>query len=333
MARLVLAIRHALVTAQDGTRWTTREHEVVKRPQCLAADPLVEGRIYCGTANDGLWISDDSGESWQRAAPVRHSRITAVAVAPAEGRGGKHSVVYVGTEPSAIFRSEDGGEKWEALDALGELASASSWSFPPRPETHHVRSLAADPHHPGRIFACIEAGALVRSEDRGHTWHDRVPGGPYDTHTLVAHPTAPDRLYSAAGDGYFESHDAGTSWRQLEAGLGHPYLVGVAVDPADPSTVLVSAAPHPHRAYDPAHSESAIYRKSRGSDWQQVRDGLPGEKGTAISILMATAPGLFWAANNHGVYRSADAGAHWERLDIPWPDAYKRVNVLSMVLQ
>lgn len=292
----------------------------------------MSARVYCGTGDHGLWISNDAGETWQPAsASVPESRVTAVAVARAESRGGE-SVVYVGTEPSAVYRSEDGGERWEALDALKQLPSAPTWSFPPRPETHHVRWLEPDPHHPGRIFACIEAGALVRSDDRGRTWHDRVAGGPYDTHTLATHPATAGRLYSAAGDGYFESDDAGARWRQRESGLKHHYLFGVAVDPEDAETVLVSAAPHPFRAYDPARAESAIYRKSAGRDWQEVSNGLPEGKGTTVSVLAATAPGVFWAASNRGVYRSADSGLSWERLAIPWADAYTRGNVLAFAV-
>ncbi len=37
----------------------------------------------------------------------------------------------------------------------------------------------------------------------------KLNNGPYDTHTLLSHKMAPKRLYSAAGDGYFESQDYG----------------------------------------------------------------------------------------------------------------------------
>jgi hypothetical protein len=103
---MFIALRNVLVVAREGTDgWTARAHLEGKRPQCLAVDPLMPARIYCGTANHGLWISDDAGESWHPAgAGVRESRITSVAVAAAESRGGRggHGVVYVGTEPSAV---------------------------------------------------------------------------------------------------------------------------------------------------------------------------------------------------------------------------------------
>jgi len=327
---VIIALQGVVVLAREGTGgWMAREVLDGKRPLCVAVDPLSRERMYCGTAHHGLWISDDAGESWRPSgAAIAQSRITAVAVAAAESRG-RHSVVYVGTEPSAVYRSEDGGQRWEPMDALKKLPSAATWSFPPRPDTHHVRWLEPDPHQPGRIFACIEAGALVRSDDGGRTWRDRVAGGPYDTHTLATHAATPGRLYSAAGDGYFETDDAGATWLHPEAGLRHHYLFGVAVDPQDAETVLVSAARGPFKAYDPSRAESAVYRKSAGTEWRPLRGGLPEETGTTVSVLSATAPGVFWAANNRGVYRSVDGGQTWERLAIPWPERYARGNVLA----
>jgi hypothetical protein len=63
-----------------------------------------------------------------------------------------------------------------------------------------------------------------------------------DHHTLGTHQKAPKRLYSFAGDGYFESFDYGKSWNRPRAGLKHHYLYGLAVDPADPNTIVVSDA-------------------------------------------------------------------------------------------
>jgi len=34
-------------------------------------------------------------------------------------------------------------------------------------------------------------------------------------------------------------------------------------------------------------------------------------------------PGVFYAISNLGLYRSADAGRNWERIDIPWPEYYR----------
>ena len=98
----------------------------------------------------------------------------------------------------------------------------------------------------------------MRTFDGGRTWRDRVRGGPHDTHTAVTHPLARGRDLLGAGDGHFESTDAGDSWRSPEDGLKHSYLVGVALDPADPDTVIVSATDGPGSAYWPRSAKASV---------------------------------------------------------------------------
>jgi hypothetical protein len=137
----------------------------------------------------------------------------------------------------------------------------------------------------------------------------------------VTHSLAPGRIYSAAGDGYFESTDAGDSWRSPEDGLKHRYLVGVAVDPADPDAVIVSATDGPASAYWPQKAEAFVYRRTGLNRWEQAMIGLPEPKGTTVSQFATHAgePGVIYAANNRGLFESDDAGRSWKALDIPWP--------------
>jgi photosystem II stability/assembly factor-like uncharacterized protein len=209
-----------VIEGRNGGWWATSRLSG-RRPQCLAVDPERPERLYCGTFGEGLYKSEDGGGSWEPAGEgVSYSEVMAVAVGP-------DGSVFAGTEPSALFRSEDGAKSWRKLSGLNELPSSRKWSFPPRPHTHHVRWIEPDPYEPGRLYVCIEAGALVRSFDGGESWEDREPDGPYDTHTLATHPKAPGLLRSAAGDGYFESHNGGGSWEQPEEGLSHRYLWGM----------------------------------------------------------------------------------------------------------
>jgi hypothetical protein len=317
MSTLVIATELALLIARHSSKWLVEEHLKGESPESLAVDPENPARVYCGTWGNGLWRSDDAGRTWDPVgAGIAHAEITAVAVSPAE-RG----VVYAGTEPSTVFRSENGGETWRELSGLRALPSSQSWSFPPRPETHHVRWIETDPAVSGRVFVAIEAGALVRTLDGGRTWLDRVPEGPFDTHTAATHKLAPGRVYSAAGDGYFESDDAGESWSRHVEGLQHRYLVGVAVDPADPDAVVVSAASGPFVAYSPRRAEAYVYRKAGRRAFQPAMEGLPNGRSTIASRLATRPgePGTIYAANNHGVFRTADAGRTWTALEIPWP--------------
>lgn len=322
MASIIVVTQSALLIARRGARWIVDEHLRGRSADCVVVDPHDSTRVYCGTAKDGLFQSRDGGRHWQPVGPgIEHRSITAVAVSQAKRPDG-FGVVYAGTEPSAVFRSGNGGDDWVDLTGLRKLPSASSWSFPPRPETHHVRWIEADINDAARLFVAIEAGALVRTFDDGRTWHDRASGGPYDTHRAATHPLAPGRIHSAAGDGYFESGDAGDSWRSPENGLQHRYLVDIALDPADPDTVVVSATQGPFVAYRPQSAEAYVYRRTGQNRWEQAMSGLPEARGTTASRFAAHAaePGVIYAANNRGVFRSDDAGRCWEALNVSWPE-------------
>src|SRR5438309_1299226 len=118
------------------------------QPRCVAIDPRDPERVYVGTMDNGLWFSTDRGASWREAGPsIDEHRVLSVAVSRSAEPAGV-SVVYAGTEPSNLYRSEDGGLSWQLLPALRELPSASRWSFPPRPWTHHVRTIALHPTDP-----------------------------------------------------------------------------------------------------------------------------------------------------------------------------------------
>lgn len=280
------------------------------RPTCLTADPS-GGRIWCG-AEDGLRRSDDGGRTWVPAG-LEGEHVTAVAAAPVGVGSTGSGAVYAGTEPSAVWRSTDDGAGWEPSPELLDLPSAPTWSFPPRPETHHVRWIACDPSRAGRLYVAIEAGALVTTPDGGRTWTDRPEIAPYDTHELAIHPERPDLLRVSAGDGYWESADAGTSWTSPEDGLDVTYLRSVAIDPGNPEVVVVSAASHPHAAYMAGRSDGRLYRREGSGRWRRVAEGWPDPPATIAPLLAAgRQPGELWAADERGVHRSEDGGRTWE---------------------
>jgi photosystem II stability/assembly factor-like uncharacterized protein len=305
MSILVATDREVVVIdVERGT--SARTHGIRDRPTCVAADPLVRGRAWCGTHQRGVFRSDDGGRSWQ---PVGLSGrlIMALTASPVE-----RDLVWVGTEPSEVWRSRDAGITWEQTSSLDTLSSSSEWSFPPRPDTHHVRWIACPPLAPERLWVAIEAGALVSTIDGGRSWQDRVPGGPWDTHELAIHQKAPDVLRVSGGDGYFESEDGGATWRSPSAGLEVGYLRSVAIDPADAEVVVVSASTGPHSAYVTGRSDGRLYRRVGRERWERVRTGWPESPNTIAPLLCAgEKAGELWAADERGVHCSDDGGRSW----------------------
>jgi photosystem II stability/assembly factor-like uncharacterized protein len=332
MPTLIAVTTHRILVARHAQRWHLSSPLEGHRFTSAAADPHEPGRAYCGTVNGGLWRTADGGASWQEmGSGPGTGHVTALAVDRHE-RGPAGGIVDAGTEPSHFYRSADGGRTWEERPGLTTLPSSAEWSFPPRPHTHHVRWIEPDPVVAGRILVAIEAGALVRTHDAGLTWEDRVPDGPFDTHTMTSHRDAPGKFYSAAGDGYYETDDGGATWASPEEGLQHTYLVTIVVDPADPSVVVASGSSGPWTAYNPSSAEAYVYRKVGISKWQRITAGLPAPGGTVVShFAPGGRPGEIYAANNRGIFTTADAGQEWVALELAWDKQYESEGVQALL--
>lgn len=311
---LVATDRTVLGVDADTDEFTSAEGLDEAAPTCLAPSPSSVDRAWCGSREKGVFRSDDGGRSWAHAG-LENRHITALVTDPRHEDG-----LWAGTEPSALWHTADGGRVWTRMEGLTDLPSSVDWAFPPRPDTHHVRWIASRPDAPEHLWLAIEAGALVTTPDGGESWRDRTPGGPRDTHELAIHPDRPETLRVAAGDGYFESRDAGESWDTPGEGLEVGYLRSVAIDPGSPEVVLVSASTRAHTAYVAGRSDGRIYRREDRGRWERVRDGWPDPAETIAPLLRAGArPGELWAADERGVHRSLDGGRRWEQL-AEYPD-------------
>jgi photosystem II stability/assembly factor-like uncharacterized protein len=263
--------------------------------QCVAA---AGARVLVGTRGRGALLSDDAGGSW-RAVELPEADVFSVAISPADG------ALYAGTEPSRLFTSPDGAS-WSELDALQAIPSRPTWSFPPRPWTHHVRWIAPDPHRAERLLVGIELGGLMYSEDGGATFTDHRPGACRDVHNLAWHPTFSGRAYEAAGDGAAFSRDDGHTWIPAQDGRDLPYCWALAVDPEDPDHWYVSAAEGPFVAHRGLDAHGRLYEFADGA-WRTI--DVPGG---SLPYALATGEGKLIAGMADGrILTSADDGRSW----------------------
>src|SRR5919112_2720591 len=316
MVRLYAAAAAAVAVVENGRVELTLE---ARGARCLAVDPKDPNKVYVGASDEGLFRSADGGRSWERLSGVTHPRVTSVAVSPVDG------ALYAGTEPSSLFVSRDGRTSWQELEGLTNLPSAPTWSFPPRPWTSHVRSIALSFEDPDLIVAGIELGGVVRSKDGGESWQDQRPGAYADCHTLVAHTAAPNTVYEAAGGGFAGSEDFGESWAAADTGLKHRYVWGLAADRDDPTLLYVSAAAGPGQAHGGGFSDAAIYRRRAVAWWEPVAEGL-AEFPYALVADLETSGALYAGFGDGMILHSLDAGTSWnEFARVPGLDALAAV--------
>jgi len=225
------------------------------------SDPSV---VYAGTGEacirsnvshgDGVYRSDDAGQTWRHLglAPTRH--ISRVIIHPTNP-----DIVYVaalghawGPNPErGVYRSTDGGKTWDLVLHKSDQAGAADLTIDPR----NPKQLYAALWHGRRYPYAAESGGpdsgIWRSLDGGDTWTEltRNPGLPtglLGRIGVTASPAQPGRVWALveAEDGaMFRSDDYGQTWERLNENADlrrrpwyymHPYA-----DPQDPNTVWV----------------------------------------------------------------------------------------------
>ena len=276
---------------------------------CLTAGPNGAGHVVAGSAN-GVFESADGGRTWDHVLAGHDVRSIAFA-----GDG----TLYVGTNPTSIYRRKSGQSAFENLESIDGLPSRYSWAFPVAPHLPNIRGLAASHDDPHGIYAGVEVGGVIASNDGGDSWRELRVGLQPDIHALVSAPGQSDLLYTATGVGMYRSSNAGYSWESVCEGLHAVYTTPVGVHPEDSSIVLTAAnTGRPRHWYHrPEGAMAVMYRSTDGADsWQPMMKGMPETLvGAIYQFVIDAKDGTAYAATGDGkVLAGPDAGERWEVL-------------------
>lgn len=341
-----------IIVEKTEKGYSSTTHLEGTHPSQVAIDPQNKNLIYCGTYGNGLWKSEDGGETWTaigqinafheptKGNGIESAHITSVAVNP-----NRSNILYVGTEPSQLYYSLDYGKTFTEFKEIQNLPSKRYWQFPPRPYTNHIQCIVPSYLNEEGVNVSIEFGAFINTLNHGKTWNERTFLSPRDTHTLLAHPLAPGRLYAACGDGlltpgnsYAESEDDGLNWSYASEGLeSHPYLYSMTINPNDADEIFVSAAKDAvnahHKESEDQERYSTIYRKKDNGVWQELPNGLPCD-GSFIHELGADSSqsNAIFALNNFGLYKLNREEHKWDRIEINWKEKYKKQHPTFLVV-
>jgi photosystem II stability/assembly factor-like uncharacterized protein len=252
---------------QDRKEWKQTKRDLSYWSlTCMSVDPENPQKIYAGTEHSGLFYTDNGGASWNRANPNVPKMMLFAALALNGG-------VMVGTVPSAVYRSRNGG--WEELE--GVRINSAGANFPPSPELQsRARYLTFDPAAPHRLYAGIEVGGMLVSDDDGQNWRPANEGlTDMDVHEVLASKKNSGTVFAACGEAAFRSFDRADHWQEITP-KSHDYGTSVAED-KDGVVYLGSAKGRPNGWIRPEGAMAAIFRsRDKGSTWEKVIDNLRG---------------------------------------------------------
>jgi len=271
----------------DHVFWLTPGH---------ASEP---GVWYGGTSPQGLFRSEDGGNTWSPVAGFNdHPAYSKWTGGEQDGtpNGPKlHSVIvdprdarhlYIGMSSGGVFESVDGGNDWTPLNA-GCLAD-----FRPDPYPEY-----------------------------GH-----------DPHCVRQHPLQPDVLYQQNHCGIYRMQRPGP-WERI--GSSMPKTVGdigfpLVLHPRDAKTLWVfpmdGSSVWPRTS--PGGKPAAYVSRNAGRSWQRLDDGLPASqawftvKRQAMSADAHDPVGLYFGTTSGELWASRSEGQRWTRIAEHLPEIY-----------
>ncbi len=272
----------------DHTFWLTPGH------------PSERGSWYAGTSPQGLFRSEDGGDTWTPLPAVNEDprfrewmgsaqdgtpdgpKLHSIIVDP---RDPKH--LMFGMSGGGVHESRDGGQSWAPVVKGMEVVEG----FDPTSITFHdPHCLRQSPADPDRIYQQNHCG-IYRLDRPGDTWQRigrKMPKRVGDIgFPMVVHP-----------------HDADTCW----------------VFPMNGTTVWPRTAPDGKPA--------AYVTRNGGKTWQRLDQGLPAEqawwtiKRQAMTVDAQPVPALYLGNTGGELWIGHDEGARWVNLARHLPEIY-----------
>jgi len=247
----------------------------------VAVDPVESSRVLAATAG-GVFISADSGASWNPTDSLGYTR--SVAVRP-------DSIMYAGTLSDGVYRSADLGGSWLPFSA--GISSITA-----------INNIAIDPSNPHRVHAALSnTGAYAVIDTGTAVWRAIGPFGG-DVNWIEIAEANNQVLFAGTQAGVFKSTDGGAFWEKCSGGVSGNVNVMRASLTGD--TIYAGA--------------TGLYRSSDGGvSWSEVV--LPTEPYDAVTALSADpyVPGTMYlglgsylSGSYCHVLKSTDAGTTWE---------------------
>jgi photosystem II stability/assembly factor-like uncharacterized protein len=160
---------------------------------------VLVGAWVLGSAEGGLYISNDGGTSWESNADMRGQSIRALSAASSDPK-----TMVAGTL-KGVYRSTDSGDHWQLISPEGSM------------EIHEVESVAIDPANPQIIYAGTWH-LPWKTTDGGANWTSIKQGviEDSDVFSIIVDPKDSNVVYASACSGIYKSQNGGEKFLKVQ---------------------------------------------------------------------------------------------------------------------
>jgi photosystem II stability/assembly factor-like uncharacterized protein len=234
---------------------------------CIQVDPDNARHLYIGTEHSGMFVTNDGGRDWIRA----HPNVPCLTMSSMLALSGK---LLVGTMPAALYYKSNGAD-WQEIKGVRQ--GAVGGVFPPNPDfPARTRVLAKETNGAGRLFAGIEVGGILTSDDDGTSWQAANEGlTDPDIHQILPSNKVPGLVVTACGEGVSRSTDRGSHWQKATPAGNRTYGNALAED--DEGNIFLGITQDRPRTWTRAgRAKTAIFKSKDGADWELLTENMFG---------------------------------------------------------
>lgn len=286
-----------------------------------------------------VFTSDEAREQWEIRGPlIKGWSVQDIRIDPRSDQTMYAAVGHFVYGPG-IHISKDLGETWEHVENPPRFAEDSEGTL-----NNIWNVVPGTASEPDTFYSGTDDAALFVSRDGAKTWEELPAVANHESreewmggagglclHSVMVHPTNPDRIWIAiSAVGVLRTDDGGKSWAVCNNGL--EIIIEGKVHKNVGSCVhrLVIDPANPDRLFQQNHV--GVWRSTNGGDlWEKIENGLPSRFGFPMVIHPTQTDTLFTAPQESDeyrfakdgrltVYRTDDAGDSWYETRAGLPD-------------